>query len=349
MLSWTCLLLSAIISVESADAHFFRIVPDDAGKVTAKDETDTNRQAIPQYPAMPEAVSSFGAAAADGWLYVYGGHRSGTHRYSTESVLGTFHRLNLSDPKKWEALPQGMGLQGLAVVAHEGKIYRIGGMRPLNKPGEKVDNQSTRSCARFDPATMKWENLPDLPEDRSSHDAAVVDDKIVVVGGWNMKGGDKESEWHSTALVLDLKQRPLAWKSVKQPFERRALTATGLNGKIYVIGGITSDDEVQLTVNVYDPAKDVWTTGPNLPGPKQNGFAPASCAAGDRLFASTADGKVVRLTAKGDKWEPIGQLKQPRIVHRMAAASNDLLVVIGGALKGDNIALTETIKTNAAP
>src|SRR5688500_5501399 len=89
------------------------------------------------YPPVPRAVSSFGAAVSDGWLYVYGGHCARTHQYSTEAVVGTFHRLKLSNPKAWEELPGGPPLQGLALVAHGGKIYRVGGMQPRNKPGEK--------------------------------------------------------------------------------------------------------------------------------------------------------------------------------------------------------------------
>jgi hypothetical protein len=35
------------------------------------------------YPPLPEAFSSFGAAVADGHVYVYGGHTARTHLYST--------------------------------------------------------------------------------------------------------------------------------------------------------------------------------------------------------------------------------------------------------------------------
>lgn len=252
-------------------------------------------------------------------------------------------RLKLSDPKAWEELPSGPAIQGLAMVAHGGKIYRIGGMQPRNKPGNTADNYSVAACARFDPATRKWEDLPDLPQGRSSHDAVLVGDKIVVVGGWRMNGAGKEADWHATTLILDLKQERLAWKSVKQPFQRRALTAAAHDGKVYVIGGMSADSEIERTVNVYDPAKDAWTTGPEIPGPERNGFTPASCVAGSKLYVCGADGKLVRLTAKGDAWEQVGQLKQPRFVHRMVAANDNLLVAVGGTSKGDNIACTEAI------
>ena len=58
-------------------------------------------------PPLPAAVSSLGAVACDGYVYVYGGHAGKTHSYDTKSVLGTFHRLKLDSGTKWEELPGG--------------------------------------------------------------------------------------------------------------------------------------------------------------------------------------------------------------------------------------------------
>ena len=262
------------------------------------------------FPPLPKAVSSFGAVVMDGWLYVYGGHSGKTHQYSTETVIGTFQRLKLSDPTAWEKLPSGPALQGLALVAYQGKIYRIGGMQPRNQPGEKADNNSLTTCERYDPESKKWQALPDLPEGRSSHDAVVVGDKLVVIGGHKMNGAGKKTEWHTTTVVLDLKQKALKWEAVKQPFQRRALTTAAYDGKVYVIGGLTEDAGTALTVNIFDPAKNVWTTGPDIPGPQRNGFTPASCVAGGRLYVSPADGKLYRLAAKGDFWEEAGNCRR---------------------------------------
>jgi hypothetical protein len=56
------------------------------------------------------------------------------------------------------------------------------------------------------------------------------------------------------------------------------------------------------------------------------------------------DGKVNRLTADGKTWQPVSLLKQPRMVHRMVATNDGLLVLVGGASKGGNVALSEVIK-----
>ncbi len=293
--------------------------------------------------ALPCGVSSFGATTCEGWIYVYGGHKGKTHSYSTETTLGTFHRLNLAAPTRWEALPGGPKLQGLGLVAHKGKIYRIGGMQPRNKPEEKGDHYSLVSCACYDPATRKWAALPDLPEGRSSHDVVVAGDKLIVVGGWKMNGAAKEADWHRTALMLDLTRTPLQWQSIEQPFQRRALTAATYKGKVYVGGGMTPDSEIELTVNVYDPASNRWSKGPALPGPRRNGFSPAACTSADRLYFSLGNGKLVRLAAGGDAWEEVGQLKQPRIVHRMVTGTRASLVVLGGSARGQTVAGTEAI------
>jgi N-acetylneuraminic acid mutarotase len=174
----------------------------------------------------------------------------------------------------------------------------------------------------------------------------VVGDRLIVVGGWRMSGTGKEPGWHDTALVLDLAKKDARWEPVKQPFQRRALTAAAFQDKVFVIAGLTPDAKTHLTVNVYDPAKGTWTTGPDIPAGPMNGFTPASCACGGRLYVSTADGKVWRLTEKGDAWEEVGQLKEPRFVHRLVAAGKNRLLAVGGASKKGNVALTEANRPN---
>jgi N-acetylneuraminic acid mutarotase len=295
------------------------------------------------YPPLPEGFSSFGAAVTGGYVYVYGGHTGKTHTYSKTAVTGKFRRLRLDQPSGgWQELPEGEPLQGLALVAHKGKLYRIGGMRPRNEPGEKADNVSVRSCAVFDPGANRWSPLPDLPEGRSSHDAAVAGDRIAVAGGWTMNGRGKASTWVATALVLDLARTPLKWEPIKQPFRRRALQAAALDGKVYFAGGLSADGGVERTVDVFDPATSSWSKAAELPGAGMNGFTPALCAVKGRLYASPADGRIYRLTARGDNWEAVGQLATRRMVHRAVEVS-DKLLVLGGASRGGNVRVCELV------
>src|SRR5262245_12439356 len=210
----------------------------------------------PKFDKLPHKISSLGACVSDGYVYVYGGHTGVTHEYSTETTTGKFFRAKLSGGK-WEELTGGPIAQGLALVAHKGKVYRIGGMQPRNKPKEKADNHSLTSFAAYDPAAKKWQELTPLPEGRSSHDAVVVGDRLYVFGGWKMNGKGKEPTWLETGLVVDLSKSSLKWQTIEQPFVRRALAVETLGGKVYVLGGLTAD-KADLSVNVYDPESGKW-------------------------------------------------------------------------------------------
>ncbi len=302
-----------------------------------------------EYPPLPEAFSSFGAITCDGYAYVYGGHGARTHSYSTESTLGKFRRLNLADPSRgWEELEGGVACQGLSLVAHKGKLYRLGGMRPRNAPGEKTDAVSLATCQVYDVKSGKWSSLPDLPTARSSFDAVVIGDTIIIAGGWQMKGAGQESEWATTALMLDLSKKEPQWESIPQPFIRRALTTVAHHGKMYVVGGLNSDDDIELSVNIFDPVTRTWKEGPDLPGPTRNGFSPATCTEGNRLYASPGDRNIYRLASDDASWESVGRIEQSRIVHRMLGNGKGTLFVLGGANRKENTAITETVRP-AAP
>ncbi|TVS14978.1 MAG: hypothetical protein EA424_17620 [Planctomycetaceae bacterium] len=107
-----------------------------------------------EYPPLPETVTSFGAALIEDALYIYGGHTGRAHQYYHEGQAKTLWRLNLAEPDAWEALGEGSGLQGLALVADGGKIYAIGGMQAEGGPTTRVDI--------YDPDERQWQQGPSL-------------------------------------------------------------------------------------------------------------------------------------------------------------------------------------------
>jgi hypothetical protein len=293
---------------------------------------------VSRFATLPEPTSSFGAAVSDGWLYVYGGHVVRTHAYSTEAVSGRFSRLNLADGTTWERLPDGPPLQGMNLLAHRGRIYRVGGMQPRNKPGEPQDVRSVADVSRFDPATRQWEALPPLPSPRSSHDVVAVGDRLIVVGGWSLKGKDG-TDWPESMDVLDLSAPTPVWNRIPQPFSRRALTAVARDGKVYVLGGFDERSQVVRQVSIYDVATGSWSSGPDLPGGQMSGFGPAACVLGASLYLSIDDGGLY--TLNGSAWDRVSRTT-PRIVHRCVAAVNRI-VVLGGAHGGNNSDLVEAV------
>jgi len=305
-------------------------------------------------PPLPEASSSLGAVASDGFLYVYGGHVAPVHTYSTEAVSGRFHRLALhstnasSQPDSgaltraaWEELAAGPRLQGMNLAAHAGRIYRVGGMDPRNAPGDEADNHSIAAAAFFDPTVGRWINLPSLPEPRSSHDLVVLGDTLYAVGGWNMLGADGGEEWCETMAALDLTAAMPEWRSIPQPFTRRALIATAFQDRLWVIGGFTDVEEVSRQVDVFDPTTGTWSRGPDLPVGGFNGFAPAACVADGRLLVSVADGSLLVLDEPAGVWRTVARTS-PRIVHRMVPADAGVILV-GGAAGKDNLDRVEQV------
>ena len=178
---------------------------------------------------LPEAVNSFGGAVLGDWLYVYSGHLGVTHKYHEGTTSKHFRRLNLKDRTTWEKLPPGPPLQGVTLMAYNGMLYRIGGMSARNRPNQPDDLISVADFARFDPRNKTWTNLPPLPAPRSTHDSVVVGDKIYVIGGWSMNGGDSsnaefcEDAWSSISVARTAdgnryRRRPstaVLWRSAK--------------------------------------------------------------------------------------------------------------------------------------
>jgi N-acetylneuraminic acid mutarotase len=286
------------------------------------------------YPKLPEMVTSFGGAVAGDYLYVYGGHTGDAHSYSHAEQGHELRRLNLREPKAWETVAEGPHMQGLALVAHGGKLYRIGGFTAKNKAGEEHDLWSQDDVARLDPADKQWHELPPLPEPRSSHDAAVVGDTLYVVGGWQLQG-EQDSVWHDTAWSLDLSAARPKWKAIaKPPFERRALALAAHEGKLYVIGGMQHEGGPTTRVDVFDPKSGKWSQGPSIEGEPMEGFGCSAFATGGKLYVSTIRGNLQRLSDDGKTWQIERKLPTARFFHRMLPIAEGKFVVVGGANMG---------------
>ena len=309
-----------------------------------ENEAQGEAQSTVKLPALPEAVSSFGGAVCDDYLYVYSGHTGKAHAHSKHNLSQHFRRVAISNPSTWEELKAQKPLQGLPLVAHGDKVYRIGGLRALNDDVDSPDLHSTDDFACFDPKTKVWTSLTKLPEPRSSHDAVVIGDQLFVVGGWKLSG-DEDGEWHEHGVVADLTESPIQWRKFPVPFQRRALAASTDNGKLYVIGGMNADHDIVRKVSVYDPKKQSWNDGPKLPGEGMNGFGVSAWSVDDNLFVSGTDGRLHRLSEDGTRWETAARLKTPRFFHRLVPTpTGDLLAIGGASMKQGHLSNIEFIR-----
>lgn len=344
---------TGVVSIPASDAGRYtfraRVIEEKAGKYKDTDysaaryyttlvlpvEEEARILVGKQLPVVPKPVASFGAATIGTDLYMYGGAMGTAHSYDNTTQGDTLWKLNLKKPGGWENLSQGPRLQGLAMVSHDGKLYRVGGFTAKNEVGEDHDLWSQTSFASYDPKSGEWTDLSPLPEPRSSHDAAVIGDTLYVVGGWNMQGPDN-TMWHTTAWSCDLSSEQKEWKELPHPpFKRRALSLAAHNGQLYCVGGMQESGGPTREVSVFNPDKGTWSEGPTLPGEKSlAGFGSSSFATGDELYVSTIEGKLFRLSTDGKAWQRVGDLERARFFHRMLPVSDSQLLFVGGANMG---------------
>lgn len=313
-----------------ASRHYSTLALRIPGKAN-RPKSATTKKTARIYPDYPQPVTSFGGAIAGGYLYTYGGHMGQAHSYSIKGQSNILRRLKLKGEGKWEVVGKGPRMQGLAMVAHDGKLYRVGGFTAKNKAGETRSLWSQDTVARFDPATKTWTALPSLPEPRSSHDAAMIGSKLYVVGGWKLHG-ERKSTWHETGWVMDLATKKPTWKALpKPPFQRRALALAAHDGKLYVIGGMQKRGGPSTAVDVYDPSTKKWSKGPALQGKGFEGFGCSAFAVAGKLYVSTNKGNLQQLASDGKSWKIARKLKRGRFFHRMLPLGDNRLVLVGGA------------------
>lgn len=154
-----------------------------------------------------------------------------------------------------------------------------------------------------------------------------------------------------------------AWQTRSAvPVPVTEVAGAAFDGRIYLAGGFAGSGEAVPAVQVYDPATDTWSRGPDLPEPVHHATLVAT---GSELyliggyagatFASPTDA-VRRLDRAAGTWVDGPRLPGPRAAG--AAAFDGLRIVYGGGvgprgLDGDVLVLDgsswRSIGTLAAP
>ena len=97
-----------------------------------------------------------------------------------------------------------------------------------------------------------------MPEWRAAAGAAVVGNRLYVVGGVAPGGLAQRT------FVLDLRTR--RWSRIVGPEPREHLAVTALGGRVYALGGRLAGIDTNLrTLQVLDPRTRRWTRLPPIP------------------------------------------------------------------------------------
>ena len=216
-----------------------------------------------------------------------------------------------------------------AAVTYKGEAVVIGGFVP---GAELTSGQSDRVFALRDGA---WVPLPKLNHARAAAGAAVVGDKIVVVGG------QADGKLVPQTEVFDGER----WTDVAElPTPREHLGAASDGRYLYAVGGrALSADQNTGTLERYDPESDTWTKLDSMP--EAAGSVGVTYAAG-RVFAiggesttSVSDAVQAYDIPKG-RWSQLPSLPTAR--HGVAATAVDGSVyAIGGATEPGHVGSTK--------
>jgi subtilisin family serine protease len=206
-----------------------------------------------------------------------------------------------------------------AVVWLAGKIYSVGG-------GSATGNE--KKLLVYDPATEDWTTLADMPHARSKPQAANIDDKLYVFGGWDPNGTPE-----AAVDVYDPESGGWSTLGVTNPNPRSAAGIAVIDGSVYLVGGCTTGSCAMSASTVkFDPTGETFSTVAAYPHSVAfmacGGIGgKAYCAGGVGSAASFTDG--FAYDPETDAWTAIATMPVD-LWGAAEAAANGLLVLAGG-------------------
>jgi non-specific serine/threonine protein kinase len=249
--------VAAIVSISGSEES----QPDRAAPVTSPPLRAAS--AWRPLPPMPTARQNMASAVLDGTIWVVGGLAPGSR--GSRRVEGYDPVVN-----GWKAGPDlPVRLHHEMVVTYRGDLVVMGGWIPSGSdPSAEISDQV------FALRAGRWVKLPPLNRPRVAGAAAVVGDRIVVVGG------QADGRLVKTTEVFDGKR----WSDgANIPTPREHLAAASEGQFVYAVGGrALSPDKNSAALERYDPESDRWQRLPDMPTAR-GGLAAA--IAGGNLFA----------------------------------------------------------------
>jgi len=193
----------------------------------------------------------------------------------------------------------------------------------------------------YDPVTMQWAAADTMPTPRSTAAAAVIDDKLYVVGGT-----DRKLRQRPVYDVLEVYDPATGSWTVKasMPTARWGPGAAAAGGKLYVFGGARSSAEFFDVLEIYDPATNSWSTGSSMPIKL---FGPAVAVMNDKIYVAGGleftpseerndVATVMEFDPATGNWLTIGTMPTGR-GQGAAGAIDGTMYVVGGYLGGETV------------
>jgi len=266
----------------------------------------------------PTARQQAPGTVLDGTIWLLGGLTDGPSGapVASRQVEGYDTVIN-----SWQAGPElPVQLHHAMAVSYKGELVVLGGWIP-----DGPDLIGTTSDRVFALRSNRWVELAPLNEPRAAGAAAVVGDRIVVVGG------QADGELVSATETFDGEK----WSvGAAIPTPREHLAAASDGRFLYAVGGRNlSSDRNSGALERYDPDADTWETLAAMPTPR--GGLGAAIVDGHLLaVAGETPTEVLGVVESYDiatgEWSRVTPMKTPR--HGIAAVSvGPTVYALGGA------------------
>jgi N-acetylneuraminic acid mutarotase len=179
--------------------------------------------------------------------------------------------------------------------------------------------------------TDSWTSKSPMSVARCGLSASVLNEKIYAIGGTpNMYGSASPY-----AIVEEYDPATNTWTTkAPMPTPRFGLGTSAVNGKIYAIGGGSTNSEALAVVEEYDPRTDTWTTKNPMRIPRKWGLA--ASAVNGKIYAiggATANSEALGIVEEYDPTTDTWTTKKPMPTPRwgfFTSVVNDTIYAIGG-------------------
>jgi len=257
-------------------------------------------------------------ATLDGKVYLLGGLDS---RGRILSSVAEYDSSTAAWTNK-ASLPQSVALA--AAAANESAIYLVGG---------RSKGAILADIVVYDPTADSWSQMEPMTIARWSHMAAIVGQKLYVMGGIKGKGSTRRTL--DSVEILDLETGTwTAGESLPGAVHSSAVAVS--DGKIFVLGGrkgTGTSGSGSERVFVFDPAEGSWSVV--QPMAKARTGARAAVFQGriyvvGGAFSDDALSSIEIYDPSSGSWSPAPPMSSPRTAHVVAVVGEELLI-FGGA------------------
>ena len=319
--------------------------------VRAQNEAATERQAAPGASATPAAATpvwqlgqdslyatqEVGAAVLDGRIWVAGGLTDP----ESATAKTEFYDPTVNTWSPGPALP--VPLHHAMMVSYQNTVWVIGGFEPR---GSIVSGVASARVLHLNQSLTAWVEGPELHHARGAGAAAVVGNKIVVVGG--RTAGTSPAEVIPTEVFDGTGWHDAA--GIPVPGDHVAAASDGTY--LYAVGG----RRLEVTANTaavqrFDPNTGRWVQLKAAPSPVSDAGA---AIVGGRLIvvggesAGAVFSTVWAYDLATSAWSTLPGLAAPRHGLAVTAIGNTVYAIDGAAKPGHN-ASTPTLQTLTVP